>query len=250
MKQGLQAVFPALGWLGAYKRSDLPRDLSAGLVVGVMLVPQAMAYALLAGLPPVYGLYASIVPTVAYALFGTSRHMPVGPPALMALLTLSGVSALAQPGTEVYVGLALLLALMAGALQLGLGLLRLGFVSNFIPLPVLSGFIYASAVVISLSQAASLLGIPAGGERSTLGILSSLVGRIGETNLPTLVIGVGGIVALVVLARFLPRVPGALVVASGATLAVYLLGLRGVGVEVVGEIPAGLPGLSVPPLGL
>ncbi len=88
--RGLTAAVPALGWLGGYGRADLPRDLSAGLVVGVMLVPQAMAYAVLAGLPPVYGLYASIVPTVAYALFGTSRHMPVGPPALMALLTFSG----------------------------------------------------------------------------------------------------------------------------------------------------------------
>ena len=160
MKLGLQTAIPALGWLGGYKRSNLPRDLTAGLVVGVMLVPQAMAYALLAGLPPVYGLYASIIPTVAYALFGTSRHMPVGPPALMALLTFSGVSALAEPGTGEYVGLALLLALMAGVLQLGLGLLRLGFISNFIPLPVLSGFVYASAVVISLSQATALLGIP------------------------------------------------------------------------------------------
>ncbi|QIN81438.1 sulfate permease [Rubrobacter tropicus] len=250
MKRGLPAAFPFLGWLGAYRRADLPRDLSAGLVVGVMLVPQAMAYALLAGLPPVYGLYASIVPTVAYALFGTSRHMPVGPPALMALLTFSGVSALAEPGSGEYVGLALLLALMAGVLQLGLGLLRLGFVSNFIPLPVLSGFVYASAVVISLSQAASLLGIPAGSERSTPGILSSLAGRIGETNLPTLAIGVGGIVALVAMAKLLPRVPGALVVATVATVIVYGLGLRGMGVEVVGEIPAGLPGLSVPPLGL
>ena len=250
VRRGLTAAVPALGWLGGYRRADLPRDLSAGVVVGVMIVPQAMAYAVLAGLPPVYGLYASIVPTVAYALFGTSRHMPVGPPALMALLTFSGVSALAQPGTQEYVGLALLLALMAGALQLGLGLLRLGFVSNFIPLPVLSGFVYASAVVISLSQAAGLLGIPSGDERSTIGILAALVGRIGQANLPTLVIGVGGIVALVALARFFPRVPGALVVAAVSTAIVYAFGLQGAGVGIVGEVPGGLPGLSMPPLGL
>ncbi|HKH12394.1 MAG TPA: sulfate permease [Rubrobacter sp.] len=248
--RGLTAVVPALGWLGRYRRADLPRDLSAGLVVGVMIVPQAMAYAVLAGLPPVYGLYASIVPTVAYALFGTSRHMPVGPPALMALLTFSGVSALAQPGTEQYAGLALLLALMAGTLQLGLGLLRLGFVSNFIPLPVLSGFIYASAVVISLSQAAALLGIPAGDERSTIGILSALADHVGQANLPTLIIGAGSIALLVCLARFFPRVPGALVVAAASTAVVYVLGLRGAGVGIVGEVPGGLPGLSVPPLGL
>ena len=144
-------------------------------------------------------------------------------------MTFSGVSALAQPGTGEYVGLALLLALMAGALQLGLGLLRLGFVSNFIPLPVLSGFVYASAVVISLSQAGALLGIPAGDERSTVGILSALAGRVGEANGPTLVIGVGCIAALVCLARFFPRVPGALVVAAASTAVVYALGLDRVG---------------------
>ncbi len=250
MRRGVTAAVPALGWLGGYRRADLPRDLSAGLVVGVMIVPQAMAYAVLAGLPPVYGLYASIVPTVAYALFGTSRHMPVGPPALMALLTFSGVSALAQPGTEEYVGLALLLALMAGALQLGLGLLRLGFVSNFIPLPVLSGFVYASAVVISLSQAGALLGLPAGDERSTIGIISALAGRVGETNVPTLIIGVCSIAVLVVLARLSPGVPGALVVAAGATAVVYAFGLQGEGVGGVGEVSGGLPWLSMPPLGL
>ena len=245
----MTAAVPALGWIGSYRRADLPRDLSAGVVVGVMLVPQAMAYALLAGLPPVYGLYASILPTVAYALFGTSRHMPVGPPALMALITFSSVSALAEPGSGEYVGLALLLALMAGALQLGLGLLRLGFVSNFIPLPVLSGFVYASVVVISLSQAASLLGIPAGAERSTFGMLASLVTSVGEANLPTLVIGVGSIAALVALAKLSSRVPGALVVAAVATLVVYLFGLGDLGVGVVGEVPGGLPDLTVPPLG-
>ena len=248
--RGLTAAVPALGWLGGYKRADLPRDLSAGLVVGVMLVPQAMAYAVLAGLPPVFGLYASIAPTVAYAIFGTSRHMPVGPPALMALLTFSGVSALARPGTEEYVGLALLLALMAGLLQLCLGLLRLGFVSNFIPLPVLSGFVYASAVVISLSQAAALLGIPAGNERTTLGILSVLVENVGRANLPTLIIGLGSVAALVGLARLSPKVPSALVVAAASTAAVYAFNLDGVGVGIVGEVPKGLPGPSAPPLGL
>lgn len=247
--RGLAAAVPALGWIRGYRRADLPRDLSAGLVVGVMLVPQAMAYAVLAGLPPVYGLYASIAPTVVYALLGTSRHMPVGPPALMALLTFSGVSALARPGTDEYLGLALLLALMAGLLQLGLGILRLGFVSNFIPLPVLSGFVYASAVVISLSQAAALLGIPAGGGRSTFGMLSALAAGVGGANLPTLVIGLGSVAALVGLARLAPRVPGALVVAAASTALVYAFGLREMGVGIVGEVPGGLPGLSVPPLG-
>jgi sulfate permease, SulP family len=129
--EGLEKFVPAYGWLRHYNREDLPRGLSAGLIVAIMLVPQGMAYALLAGLPPIYGLYASTVPAIVYALFGTSRHMPVGPPALMALLTFTGVSALAEPGSDEYVALALLLALVAGVLQLTIGLVNMGFITNF-----------------------------------------------------------------------------------------------------------------------
>ncbi|WP_228282201.1 SulP family inorganic anion transporter [Rubrobacter tropicus] len=160
-------MFPAYGWLKGYGREDLSKDFTAALVITVLLVPQSMAYAMLAGLPPIYGLYALIVPTVVYALFGTSRHMPVGPPALMALLTLTSVSALARPGTEEYIGLVLLLALMVGVLQLAIGPLGMGFITNFISRPVLSGFVYASAVIILLSQAKHLLGIRLPDEPST-----------------------------------------------------------------------------------
>ncbi len=215
-----------------------------------MLVPQGMAYALLAGLPPVYGLYASIVPAIVYALFGTSRHMPVGPPALMALLTFAGVSALAEPRSDEYVALALLLALMAGLLQLGIGLLKMGFVTNFISHPVLSGFIYASAIVIALSQLKHILGISLPDEHSIAKVVLELGRRIGETNPITLALGVGSIGALVLFAKSIPRVPGPLVVAAGSTLVVYLFGLEERGVRVVGDVPRGLPGLSVPPLDL
>lgn len=215
-----------------------------------MLVPQGMAYALLAGLPPVYGLYASIVPAIVYALFGTSRHMPVGPPALMALLTFAGVSALAEPRSDEYVALALLLALMAGLLQLGIGLLKMGFVTNFISHPVLSGFIYASAIVIALSQLKHILGISLPDEHSIARMVLELGRRIGETNPITLALGVGSIGALVLFAKTMPRVPGPLVVAAGSTLVVYLFGLEERGVRVVGDVPRGLPGLSLPPLDL
>ncbi len=215
-----------------------------------MLVPQGMAYALLAGLPPVFGLYASIVPAIVYALFGTSRHMPVGPPALMALLTFAGVSALAEPRSDEYVALALLLALMAGLLQLGIGLLKMGFVTNFISHPVLSGFIYASAIVIALSQLKHILGVSLPDEHSLAKTVLELGRRIGETNPITLALGVGSIGALVLLAKTTPRVPGPLVVAAGSTLVVYLFGLEERGVWVVGDVPRGLPGLSVPPLDL
>jgi sulfate permease, SulP family len=191
------------------------------LIVAVILVPQGMAYALLAGLPPIAGLYASTVPAIVYALFGTSRHMPVGPPALMALLTFTGVSAVAEPGSEEYISLALLLALMAGALQLAIGLFRMGFITNFIPHPVLSGFIYASAIVIALCQAKHLLGISLPEQHSTISTVLELARRIGEANPTTLAVGLSSIAVLGLLAKAAPRLPGTLLVAAGTTLAVY-----------------------------
>jgi SulP family sulfate permease len=212
------------GWIRQYRRSDLSRDLLAGLAVAVVLIPQGIAYALLAGLPAAYGLYASVVPAIVYALFGTSRHMPVGPPALMALLTFAGVSAVAEPGTEEYVSLALLLALMAGSLQLILGLLRAGFVANFVPPPVLSGFVFASAIIIIFSQTDDLLGVEVErGARSAVDA-AALAGSVAETNPTVLTLSASCIGALVLLARLMPRIPGPLLVVAGATLASWALG--------------------------
>ncbi|CAN5527194.1 sulfate permease [soil metagenome] len=211
-----------------------------------MLVPQSMAYALLAGLPPIYGLYASTVPAILYALFGTSKHMPVGPPALMALLTFTSVSAIAKPGSEEYIGYVLLLALMVGMLQLALGFLQMGFLTNFISHPVLSGFIYASAVIIALSQVKHFLGIEPADDHSTIGMVASIIGKIENTNLLPLAIGLLSIATILLLGKFVPRLPGALVAVVSATLAVYLFSLDGQGVGIVGEVPRGLPQLSMP----
>lgn len=248
--RALREIMPAYEWLRSYDRENISKDISAGFVVTVMLVPQGMAYALLAGLPPIYGLYASTVPAVIYALFGSSKHMPVGPPALMALLTFTSVSALAEPKSEEYIALALLLALMAGTMQLAIGLLRLGFITNFIPHPVLSGFIYASAVIIALSQAKHLLGVSIAGNYSAVGTTLEIARQFGETDLTTLVLGTGGILALFLFAKAAPRLPGPLIVAAASTLAVYLLGLEGRGVDIVGQVPRGLPALSMPSLDL
>ena len=244
----LENILPAFGWLRNYKPSYLASDLLSALIVTAMLVPQGMAYALLAGLPTVYGLYASTIPAIVYALFGTSRHMPVGPPALMALLTFTSVSAIAEPGAAEYISLALLLALMVGVLQLAIGLLKMGFVANFIPHPVLSGFIYASAIIIMLSQVKYLLGIPVSTHGSTVSTVLEIGQRIGETNPLILTLGLGSIVTLVFFAKVLPRLPGALIMVAGSTLAVYLLRLDERGVSVVGDVPRGFPGFSVPEL--
>lgn len=244
----LEKIVPAYGWLRRYRREDLTNDLTASVVITAMIVPQGMAYALLAGLPASYGLYASTVPAIVYALFGTSRHMPVGPPALMALLTFTSVSALAEPRTPEYVSLALLLALMVGVLQLVIGMLRMGFITNFISHPVLSGFIYASAVVIALSQVEHLLGVSVSGGHSTVGQVVEYGRKIGETNPLTLAIGLASLLAIVVLGKTLPRIPGSLVVVAAATLAVYFFGFDKQGVDIVGKVPGGLPALSVPAL--
>ena len=245
----LERLFPAYGWLRGYGRKDFTKDLTAALVITVLLVPQSMAYAMLAGLPPIYGLYASIVPTVVYALFGTSRHMPVGPPALMALLTLTSVSALARPGTEEYIGLVLLLALMVGVLQLAIGLLGMGFITNFISRPVLSGFVYASAVIILLSQVKHLLGIRLPDEPSTPMLVAEISRRVGETNPVALAFGLSSFLGILLLARVAPRLPGSLIAVAASTVVVYLFALEG-RVDIVGEVPRGLPGVSAPTLDL
>ena len=144
--------FPILDWLPHYGRVEFLGDLPAGLTVGVMLIPQGMAYAMIAGLPVVYGLYASIVPLIVYAVMGTSKQLAVGPVAMDSLLVASGLLGLAAAGTGRYIELALLLAFMTGVLQLTLGLLRMGFLANFLSHPVIAGFITASGILIAVSQ--------------------------------------------------------------------------------------------------
>jgi sulfate permease, SulP family len=240
---------PAWGWLRRYRRSDLRGDVSAGLTVAVMLVPQGMAYALLAGLPPVVGLYASTVPLLVYALFGSSRQLAVGPVAIVSLLTLSGVSALAEPGTQEFIALAALLALMTGIIQLVLGLLRAGFIVNFLSHAVISGFTSAAAIVIGLSQLRQLLGVPLASGHTVVGLLLEAVQRLGETNPWTLSIGLGSIAALVAARRVAPRFPAALLVVAAATVITYVFRLHERGVGIVGEVPGGFPAFSIPAFG-
>jgi sulfate permease, SulP family len=244
----IDRLVPAAGWLRNYRRIDLAGDLSAGFTVAVMLIPQGMAYAMLAGLPPVVGLYASTIPLLVYALFGTSRQLAVGPVAIVSLLTLSGISALAEPGTGEFIALAALLALLSGAIQLALGLLRAGFVVNFLSHAVISGFTSAAAIVIGLSQLKHLLGLRIAAEHSVFGLLHETALRIGEANPYTVAVGVASIALLVAARKLAPRIPAALVVVALATVATYLFGLHERGVAIVGSVPGGLPAPSLPGL--
>ena len=214
--------------------------------MGVMLIPQGMAYALIAGLPPEYGLYASVVPLLIYAMLGTSPHLAVGPVALIALLVASAASSLSNSPEE-HIAISILLALMAGVMQLVLGLLRMGFLVTLLSRPVLSGFISAAAIVIGLSQLHHLLGVDAvsGGLHE---IVFGIAIQIREINPWTLAIGIGGIVLIHTLKKRTPRVPGSLVAVVAGIVGVALTGLHEVGVRIVGEIPDGLPSLSIPVL--
>ena len=242
----MKRFLPILSWLPAYKRSDLPGDLSAGLTVGIMLIPQGMAYAMIAGLPPVFGLYAALIPQVIYALTGTSRHLAVGPVAMDSLLVAAGLGALSLSGIEEYIAMAIFLALFMGGLQLAFGLLRMGFLVNFLSRPVISGFTSAAAIIIGLSQLKHLLGTDIEGSSQIHILLSNALATLGDTNLITLGIGLAGIVLIKGVKKLAPRLPGALIAVVLGVVVVYFLGLSDSGVRIVGDVPGGLPGFQVP----
>ncbi len=190
----VQKIFPAFEWLRNYQRVDLNGDLTAGILIAVMLIPQGMAYAMLAGLPPVMGLYASTLPLAIYAIFGSSRHLAVGPVAMVSLLVFAGVSAHAEPHSDQYIGFVLVLSFLVGVIQFLMGILRLGFFVNFISHAVISGFSSAAAVIIFVSQLHHLLGIDLQSKHSVFHILAEAGQRVGEINPIALVIGMGSLI--------------------------------------------------------
>lgn len=252
---------PFLQWGRTYDRAVLTSDLLAAAIVTIMLIPQSLAYALLAGLPAEVGLYASILPLAAYAMFGTSRTLAVGPVAVVSLMTASAIGQIATQGTADYLTAAVLLALLSGGMLVLMGIFRLGFLANFLSHPVISGFITAAGLLIAAGQVRHVLGVPGGG--STLpGIALSLAGEFSAINAVTLAIGLGVLAFLVFARQRLKTVLAALgmsprpsdmaakaapILAVAATVALahgFDLGARGV--ALVGAIPQGLPGLGVP----
>ena len=245
----MKKYLPILTWISTYKKAWLSNDIAAGLTIGVMLVPQGMAYAMIAGLPPVYGLYAAMVPQVIYAIFGTSRQLAVGPVAMDSLLVAAAVTMIAEVGTDQYIVLAILLAFMMGSVQLLLGLFRMGFLVNFLSKPVISGFTSAAALIIGLNQLKHLLGVDIARSNYIHTILYDAYQQWSSINIIALAIGIGGILVLKNVKRLHKAIPGALVVVILGILVVQFLALDQSGVKIVGLVPEGLPEFAVPNLG-
>ena len=242
----IKQFLPAIDWLSTYNTTQFKGDLSAGLTVGVMLIPQGMAYAMIAGLPPIYGLYAATLPLIIYALLGTSRQLAVGPVAIVSLLTAAGVGTLAEGGTETYIMLAITLAFMVGMIQFLLGLFRLGFLVNFLSHPVISGFTSAAALIIGLSQLKHLLGVSMARTNYVHEILMQAFEKISDINWATFAIGIGGIVLIKVIKKISANIPSQLVAVIFGIMVVMGFGLTEQGVKIVGEVPSGLPSFMLP----
>ncbi len=237
----LRWLTPMSEWLPGYAGTDFQRDLTAGLTVGVMLIPQGMAYAVLGGLPPIYGLYAALVPLLVYPLLGTSRQLITGPVAIDMLILAAGVGVMAEAGSDRYVVLAIALAAMAGVLQLAMGALRLGFVADLLSRPVIAGFTTAAAFIIAASQLGPLLGIDVPRSAFVHELVASVAENADQVHVPSATVGLLSVAALLAIARWRPTWPSALVVAGVATVLGWLLGGRAAGIAVIGDVPMGLP---------
>ncbi len=261
MANKLIRYVPVLTWARDYDRAAFSNDMMAAVIVTIMLIPQSLAYALLAGLPPEAGLYASIVPIMLYTVFGTSRALAVGPVAVVSLMTAAALGNIVEQGTAGYAVAALSLAGLSGVMLLGLGLLRLGFLANFLSHPVISGFITASGLIIAASQMKHIFGIEAHGH-NLLDIVMSLAVNLPNINLPTAIIGISATAFLFWVRKGLKPLlrkiglgataadvatkagPVAAVVAT--TAAVWYFGLAEHGVQIVGAVPQSLPPFTLP----
>ncbi|WP_417580639.1 SulP family inorganic anion transporter [Pelagibacterium sp.] len=259
----LEKYVPILNWGRHYSRDKFGRDFLAAVIVTIMLIPQSLAYALLAGLPPEVGLYASILPLVVYGIFGSSTSLAVGPVAVVSLMTAAAVGRVAQEGTADYASAAIILALLSGGILALMGLFRLGFIANFLSHPVISGFITASGLIIATSQLGGLFGISSHGHAMPE-LLASLTQGLGQINPYTLAVGASSLAALIwvrlgmkqtLVQLGMPAATATLAVRAAPVVVVllaigasYIFDLGGLGVALVGDVPQGIPLLSVPSL--
>ena len=242
----IKKVIPILEWLPNYNKSLFKGDLIAGITVGIILIPQGIAYALIAGLPPIYGLYCALVPQVLYAIFGSSRQVAIGPVAMDSLIVATGVSTLALAGSESYIAIAILLALMVGVIQFILGIFSLGFIVNFLSKPVITGFTSAVALTIGLNQFRNLLGVDFVQSDQIQYLLVDIWNQIETFNIHTTIIGVISVIIIVVFRRINKRIPNALIVVILGILIMKFFGKSYADVAIVKNIPSGLPSFSFP----
>jgi len=253
---GLQRMLvPFLDWVGEIRRADTLRaDLIAGITVALVLVPQSMAYAQLAGLPPYIGLYASFIPVMVAAFWGSSRQLATGPVAVVSLMTAAalgpmvmGMDLMPEQRLAVYLSLAALLAIMVGLFQLLLGVLRLGVLVDFLSHPVVVGFTNGAAIIIATSQLSKLFGVTVEkSEHHYETVWRVLVAATTDTHVITLVMGLAALAMMILMKKYLPRIPAVLTAVVITTLASWMLGFEAAGGKVVGAVPEGLPGVSFP----
>ena len=243
-------LLPFRCWIGELKKPEILRaDLIAGITVALVLVPQSMAYAQLAGLPPYYGLYASFLPGIIAALFGSSRQLATGPVAVVSLLTASALEPIAGANPELYIAYAVMLAFMVGIFQIGLGLLRLGVLVNFLSHPVVTGFTNAAAIIIGTSQLGKLFGVSVEkAEHTYETVFNTLVEAFNSTHLETMLMAIAALSIMIAMKRLVPKAPNVLTAVVVTTVISWMVGFEQMGGAVVGKIPAGLPPLAIPTL--
>lgn len=242
----LSKFFPIAEALAQYNSSLFKSDLIAGLTVGVMLVPQGMAYAFLAGMPPIYGLYSGLIPLLIYALLGTSRQMSIGPVAVSSLLVLAGVGQLAEPGSADYVSYVVMAGLLIGIGQAALGVFRLGFLVNFLSQPVLAGFTTAAAIVIAVSQLKDFLGFYIPRFSKSYETFFYAMNHLAETNWISVVMCLSAMGLILLLKKINNNLPGALIVVILGTLVVWFFRLDEYGLGIIKTVPEGLPAFEMP----
>ena len=244
----IKKVIPILEWLPNYNTSLFKGDLVAGITVGIILIPQGIAYALIAGLPPIYGLYCALFPQLMYAIFGSSRQVAIGPVAMDSLIVATGVSTLALAGSESYISIAILLALMVGTIQFILGVFSLGFIVNFLSKPVITGFTSAVALIIGLNQFRNLLGVDFIQSDQIQVILEDIWLQISDFNNHTTKIGLISVVVIIIFRRINKKIPNALIVVIFGIVIMKYFGKSFADVAIVKDIPSGLPKFGVPDL--
>jgi len=242
----IKRAFPILETIRNYSTSKFKVDLPAGIMVAILLVPQAIAYAYLAGMPPQYGLYTALIPCLVYAIMGTSPHLAIGPVAVSALLVFAGVSQIAEPFSDQYVSLVILAGFFIGILQLLLGLIRAGTIINLLSYPVITGFTSAASIIVIVNQLKDIFGIAIPSKLSLIGKVQHLFSNINDTHAATLVIGIVTGLIIFTLKKISKRIPyGLVVVVLGIALS-YLFRFSDEGIAVIGHVPQGLPSLSLP----